>query len=131
MGHENPNPYPTSEAAYTAQFYAPGAAVRGYSCLGIAGLPSSNITIQVASSKTLVVTSFTVTEAGQTTPLDAWVMENGVTFDGSALDPSWSVLTAKSPFKLNTTYNVAFIGSVNGSPLTKTWNFTTGAVEMP
>lgn len=131
MQHENPNPYPTSETAYTAQFSAPGAAANGYSCLGIPGLPSSNITIDVATGKTLVVTSFIVTEAGQTAPLDAWVMANGVTFDGSVLDPSWSVLTAKSPFKLNTTYNVAFTGSVDGAPLTKNWSFTTGAIEMP
>lgn len=75
---------------------------------------------------TLKVDSFTVTEAGQTAPLDARliVADND---PQKLLGKYTAYLVGKAPFKANTTYNVKFKGTVNGAAVSKDWSFTTVA----
>lgn len=84
------------------------------------------INVVAADNAVIAVTSFTVKEAGATAPLDARLMT-------SANDPNKYLtsnivfLVSKSAFKPNTTYNVAFTGTVDGKAVTKAWSFTTAA----
>jgi hypothetical protein len=78
----------------------------------------------VAAGHTLAVTSFTVTQAGQTTPLDARLMTRA-NDPNNYLSTNVAFLTAKAAFKASTTYNVKFSGTNNGEALTKEWSFTT------
>lgn len=73
----------------------------------------------------LAVTTFTVTEAGQTAALDARLLTKDSDPNKIVL-PNSAYLVGKSAFKANTTYNVSFVGTVNGAPMTKNWSFTTG-----
>jgi hypothetical protein len=82
------------------------------------------ISLTVVTGNTLSVTSFTVTEAGQTTPLDARLMTRA-NDPNAYLSGNVAFLTAKTPFKSNTVYNVKFSGTNNGANLTKEWSFTT------
>jgi uncharacterized protein YkwD len=82
------------------------------------------ISLSVVTGNTISVTSFTVTEAGQTTPLDARLMTRA-NDPNAYLSGNVVFLTAKTPFKSNTVYNVKFSGTNNGANLTKEWSFTT------
>lgn len=82
------------------------------------------VSVSVVSGNTIAVTSFTVTEAGQTTPLDARLMTRA-NDPNSYLSANVAFLTAKAAFKVGTTYNVKFVGTNNGAALTKEWSFTT------
>jgi uncharacterized protein YkwD len=82
------------------------------------------VSISVVAGNTISVTSFTVTEAGQTTPLDARLMTRA-NDPNAYLGGNVAFLTAKTPFKSNTVYNVKFSGTNNGANLTKEWLFTT------
>lgn len=83
------------------------------------------VNVVTAEGTTLAVTSFTITESGQATSLDARLITK-------ANDPNkyvasnYAFLVGKAPFKPNTTYNVVFSGTVNGVALNKSWSFTTG-----
>lgn len=112
MGLEAPNPFPeiTYEDAVTKIGYP--------------------VTFAVEAHQTLVVTKFTISEAGQTIPMPAWILT-------SANDPNNHVqgneayLTAKGALKPNTTYNVAFEGTANGKNVSKNWNFATADRQLP
>ena len=99
---------------------------------------SSPISIATESSTTLSVTSFTVTEAGQTSPLDARLITKATsTQDNSYLGTNVAYLIGKAPFKPSTTYTVHFVGkatgnatgTANGLAIDKTWTFTTGTYK--
>ncbi|NTB05930.1 CAP domain-containing protein [Agrobacterium tumefaciens] len=84
------------------------------------------INVVSESATTLSVTSFTVTEAGQSAPLDARIMTKD-NDPNKMLTANTAFLIGKAPFKANTTYQVRFEGTVNGAAMVKTWSFTTGA----
>ncbi|HJV75130.1 MAG TPA: hypothetical protein VJ654_12970 [Noviherbaspirillum sp.] len=107
---ETPNPYPDITAAdYSTKTSAP-------------------ISISSEASTTLSVTSFTVTENGQSTPLDSRLLVKGTNADTNAyLGSNVAFLVAKTAFKPNTVYNVSFSGTINGAVTSKTWSFTTGS----
>ncbi|WP_056439209.1 CAP domain-containing protein [Massilia sp. Root335] len=99
---------------------------------------SSPISLTTEASTTLSVTSFTVTEAGQTTPLDVRLITKATsTQDTTYLGTNVAFVVGKAPFKANTTYNVHFVGkatgaatgSANGLSIDKSWSFTTGSYK--
>lgn len=94
---------------------------------GSADFMQTTYPISVASvpGTSIGVTSITVTAQGETTP----VTMNAIT---AANDPNpayarnnWVYFVGKTPFKAKTTYNVAFVGTVNGANITQNWSFTT------
>jgi uncharacterized protein YkwD len=96
---------------------------------------SSPISLTSEASTILSVTTFTVTEAGQTTPLDVRLITSSTSAqDTSYLTPNAAFIVGKAPFKPNTTYNVRFVGkatgtatgATNGLAIDKSWSFTTG-----
>lgn len=74
---------------------------------------------------TLAVTAFTITEAGQSAPLDVRLITKD-SDPNKYVQGNTAYLVGKAPFKANTTYNVSFSGAVNGVTTTKVWSFTTG-----
>ena len=99
---------------------------------------SSPISLTTEASTTLSVTNFTVTEAGQTTPLDVRLITSATsTQDTTYLSTNVAFVVGKAPFKANTTYNVHFVGkatgaatgSANGLSIDKSWSFTTGSFK--
>jgi uncharacterized protein YkwD len=84
------------------------------------------ITVAVESRSTLAVTSFTVTEAGQSTPLDVRLMTKE-TDPNKMIQANTAAIIGKAPFKPNTSYTVRFEGTNNGAAIVKTWTFTTRA----
>jgi uncharacterized protein YkwD len=99
---------------------------------------SSPVSLTSEASTTLSVTSFTVTEAGQTTPLDVRLITSATsTQDTTYLGTNVAFVVGKAPFKANTTYNVHFVGkatgaatgSANGLSIDKSWSFTTGSYK--
>lgn len=93
--------------------------------------------IHLASQKStkLGVTSFTVTEDGQSTPLAVRLVTS--TSDKAGLVPqNTAFVVGTSPFKLNTRYHVKFVGTATGAAtgapggvltIEKAWSFTTNA----
>jgi hypothetical protein len=74
------------------------------------------------------VTSFTVTENGQSTPLDARLLVKSTDANTNMyFGPNVAFLVAKTAFKPSTVYNVAFSGTIDGKATSKTWSFTTGS----
>ncbi|WP_323139987.1 CAP domain-containing protein [Massilia phyllosphaerae] len=99
---------------------------------------SAPVSLTSEASTTLSVTSFTVTEAGQTTPLDVRLITSATsTQDTTYLGTNVAFVVGKAPFKANTTYNVHFVGkatgaatgSANGLSIDKLWSFTTGSYK--
>lgn len=99
---------------------------------------SAPVSLTSEASTTLSVTSFTVTEAGQTTPLDVRLITSATsTQDTSYLGTNVAFVVGKAPFKANTTYNVHFVGKATGTAtgtsaglaIDKTWSFTTGSFK--
>src|SRR5471032_530671 len=84
------------------------------------------INVVVNQNTTLAVTTFTVTEAGQSAPMDARLF-TAATDPNKELVANTAFLVAKTAFKPNTTYTVSFAGTANGTAITKMWSFTTGA----
>lgn len=84
------------------------------------------ITVVTEANSTLAVSAFTVTEAGQSTPLDVRLMTKE-TDPNKMTQANTASIIGKAPFKPNTSYTVRFVGANNGVTLTKTWTFTTGA----
>jgi hypothetical protein len=74
---------------------------------------------------TLAVTSFTMTEVGQSAPLDVRLITKD-SDPNKYLQANIAYLVGKGPFKPTTTYNVSFTGTVNGVAISKAWSFTTG-----
>jgi uncharacterized protein YkwD len=82
------------------------------------------VTVVSEESTTLAVESFTMTEAGQGTPLDARLL-TAASDPNKLLKKNTAYLVGKAAFKAGTTYNVSFKGTVNGAAVTKAWSFTT------
>jgi len=76
------------------------------------------------------VTTFTLTAAGATVPTRI-LAPSGTTGPGVVIDGNINVnfvtLVPISALSANTTYTVTFSGVANGTPMTRTWSFTTGA----
>lgn len=108
MSLEAPNPFPEiSYSEYSAKTSYP-------------------ISVSSEKSTTLAVKTFTVTESGQTTPLNARLMTKTSTdLTAVYLSNNVAFLIGYAPFKAKTTYNVSFTGTVNGVDKIKTWSFTT------
>jgi uncharacterized protein YkwD len=87
----------------------------------------SSFPVNVVSeeSTTLKVNSFTITEAGQSGPLDARLLTSD-TDPNKLLAKNTAYLVGKAAFKPKTTYKVSFSGTVNGAAVSKDWSFTTG-----
>lgn len=84
------------------------------------------VNVVSAADTMLGVASFTVTEAGQSAPLDMRLLTKE-TDPNKYLAGNTAYVVGKAPFKANTTYNVEFIGTVNGVSVTKKWSFKTGS----
>jgi uncharacterized protein YkwD len=82
------------------------------------------VSVSVVSGNTITVATFSVTEAGQTTPIDARVMTRA-NDPNNYLNGNVAFLIGKAPFKAATVYNVKFVGTNNGVAFTKQWSFTT------
>lgn len=82
------------------------------------------VSVSVVTGNTIAVTSFTVTEAGQSTPMDARLLTRA-NDPNHYLSSNVAFLVAKAAFKSTTTYNVKFTGTNNGAAFTKEWSFTT------
>lgn len=106
---ESPNPY---------------SDIKDNTSANVAVNTSYPITLTVKEVSNLVVTTFTVTEDGQTAPLNVRLYSN-------ATDPATVTWTATivgyAPFKPKTKYNVSFVGTANGTSVTKNWSFTTAS----
>lgn len=95
------------------------------------------ISLMSQESTKLSVTSFTVTEAGQATPLDVRLVTSDS--DKTGFVPQYvAFIVGKVPFKASTTYNVTFSGTATGSAtgaangvltINKSWSFTTAAQD--
>jgi uncharacterized protein YkwD len=83
------------------------------------------VSVLAKAGAVLEVTSFTITEAGATAPLDARLLTKG-NDPQHRLEANTAFLVAKSTLKASTTYSVAFVGKVNNVALNKNWKFTTG-----
>ena len=99
---------------------------------------SAPVSLTSEASTALSVTSFTVTEEGQSAPLDARLITKATsTQDNTYLAPNVAFLVGKAPFKPNTKYNVRFVGKATGAatgsntglPIEESWTFTTGAFK--
>jgi uncharacterized protein YkwD len=99
---------------------------------------SAPVSLTSEASTTLNVTSFTVTEEGQTAPLDARLITRATsTQDNTYLTPNVAFLVGKAPFKPNTKYNVRFVGKATGATtgsntglaIEKSWTFSTGVFK--
>jgi uncharacterized protein YkwD len=109
MAAESPNPFSDIDATTNDVFTKTTSPVSIYSAFGT----------------TLAVTSFTVTESSQTTPLDVRLITNANDIN-KHVGTNVVHIVGKAPFKANTKYSVSFIGNVNGVALVKNWSFTTG-----
>lgn len=85
------------------------------------------ISVTSALGTTLTSTTFTITEQGQQTPLDMRIITATNDVNKFALSNDIYAV-GRLPFKANTTYNVVFVGAVNGKNFNKTWSFTTRGI---
>lgn len=83
------------------------------------------INVVSADGTDLTVTTFSVTEAGQSSPLDVRLLTKA-TDPNKMLTGNTAYIVGKAPFKANTTYNVRFDGAINGVSKVQAWSFTTG-----
>lgn len=95
------------------------------------------ISVMTEASTTLAVTTFTVTEEGQGTPVDVRLLTSAS--DKTGLLPQYmAFIVGKAPFKASTKYNVTFTGTATGATtgaangvlnINKSWSFTTAAKD--
>jgi len=99
---------------------------------------SGPVSLASEASTTLSVTTFTVTEEGQTTPLDVRLITKSTSpQDQTYLAPNVAFVVGKAPYKANTKYNVVFVGkatgaatgTVDGLSIERKWSFTTGSYK--
>lgn len=106
---ESPNPFPdlsTSNADFPTK----------------TGYP---VTVESAEGSSVEVLTFTMTQAGSSTPLDVRLL-TAATDTLRRLPSNIAFIVAKAPLNPNTTYQIAFSGRVNNVVVTKNWSFTTG-----
>jgi uncharacterized protein YkwD len=83
------------------------------------------ISVVSKEGTSLEVLTFTITEAGNTAPLDARLMTKD-SDPNFYLASNIAFLVAKGTLKANATYTAAFSGRVNNVAVSKSWKFTTG-----
>lgn len=82
------------------------------------------VSVVVKSGAVLEVLSFTLTQAGSASPLDARLLTQ--TNDPNRyLSSNFAFLAAKAPLKTSTIYTAKFSGRVNNVLVNKEWQFTT------
>jgi uncharacterized protein YkwD len=92
------------------------------------------ISLTTEQSTKLAVTTFTVTQDGQSTPIDVRLV-TGSTDTSGLLPQNSAFIVGKVPFKPSTKYNVSFTGTATGSAtggvlaINKIWSFTTAAQD--
>lgn len=109
-GVETPNPFPDLSTA-NADFPTK------------TGYP---VSVVVKEGAILEVLTFSLTEAGATSFLDARMMTSG-NDPNRYLPSNMAFLVAKAPLKSNTTYSVSLSGRVGNVVVDKDWKFTTGS----
>lgn len=87
---------------------------------------SSPISFYSAAGTTVNVGSFTVSQFGQTSPLNVRLL-NSVNDPNKSIQPNVVHIIGNAPFQPNTKYVVNFVGTVNGVAVNKTWSFSTGS----
>ena len=92
----------------------------------LVGYPVSFI---AEKSQALVVTKFTIKIAGTTSNLDAWLLTQK-TDPNKYLPANEAYLTPKGKMQPNTTYEVSFVGTINGKAVSKDWKFTTASQQI-
>ena len=96
------------------------------------------ISLMTQQSTKLAVTSFTVTEEGQSTPIEVRLLTSDT--DKTGLLPQYvAFIVGKLPFKASTKYNVKFRGTATGVAtgaangvlnIDTSWSFTTAAKDF-
>jgi uncharacterized protein YkwD len=109
-GVETPNPFPDLSTA-NADFPTK------------TGYP---VSVMSKAGTSIEVLTFTLTEAGSATSLDARLMTRD-NDPNRYLPTNFAFLAAKAPLKTSTTYTVKFSGRVNNVLVNKEWKFTTRA----
>ncbi|TFW18855.1 CAP domain-containing protein [Duganella callida] len=82
------------------------------------------ISVSIVSGNTLAVSSFTITQVGQNTPLSTRVMTRS-NDPNAYLDRNVAFAIGNAPFQPGTAYRVKFVGTNNGIAFSKEWTFTT------
>lgn len=81
------------------------------------------VSVQGDLGDTLTTTSFTIRERGSSTNLSARLLTHAT--DVANTPQAVAAIVPLAKLKGNTTYDVAFTGSVRGTAVTKNWSFTT------
>ncbi|HEU4850600.1 MAG TPA: CAP domain-containing protein [Telluria sp.] len=81
------------------------------------------ISVQGDLGEVLTTTSFNIREPGMSSNLPVRLLTKAT--DGANTPDSAAAIIPLSKLKSNTTYEVAFIGSIRGTPVTRNWTFTT------
>lgn len=84
------------------------------------------VTVVVKEGVEIAVQTFTLTEAGSTTPMPGRVMTKA-NDPNRYLGANVAFFVAASRLKPNMTYTASFVGTANGVGVARTWAFTTGA----
>jgi len=85
------------------------------------------VNVVSVEGSTLAVSSFTVTESGQSAPLEVRLITKERD-PNKYLQGNYAFVVGRAPFKANTTYNVMFSGTVNGIAVSRSWSFSTGVL---
>jgi len=82
------------------------------------------VSVHTNLTRTLVVQSFTIHAHGSSTNLQTRLLAQGQDAN-MANTPSAAAIVPLSPLAGATTYDVSFSGTVDGTPVTRNWSFTT------
>jgi uncharacterized protein YkwD len=80
------------------------------------------VSVQVDSRSTLAVNSFELFAISSGSALDAKLLTHAI---DAETPPDAAALIPVAPLAPNTTYRLVFAGSVDGEPVSRTWQFTT------
>jgi len=81
------------------------------------------VSVHTNLTRTLVVQSFTIHAHGSSTNLPTRLLAEGQ--DANTTTQSAAAIVPLSPLAGATTYDVSFSGTVDGTPVTRNWSFTT------
>jgi uncharacterized protein YkwD len=81
------------------------------------------VSVHTNLTRTLVVQSFTIHAHGASTNLPTRLLAQGQ--DANTTTQSAAAIVPLSPLAGATTYDVSFTGTVDGTPVTRNWSFTT------
>ena len=85
-----------------------------------------NILVQPSSGGNPVVTAFTLRKQGDTVDTPTAIHVAGTYSGTEPTFPGWSILLPTVVLDQNTIYTVTYAATINGTPVSKTWSFTTG-----